>query len=44
MSRVEPRADANAIRFDYAPLAYPILFKTVAYTALVGAWPKRNRV
>jgi hypothetical protein len=24
-------------RFDYAPLAYPILFKTVVYTALVGA-------
>ncbi len=23
-------------RFDYAPLAYPILFKTVVYTALVG--------
>ena len=24
-------------RFDYAPLAYPILFKTVIYTLLVGA-------
>jgi hypothetical protein len=24
-------------RFDYAPLAYPILFKTIIYTALVGA-------
>jgi hypothetical protein len=23
-------------RFDYAPLAYPILFKTMVYTALVG--------
>jgi ABC-type multidrug transport system fused ATPase/permease subunit len=23
-------------RFDYAPLAYPILFKTIVYTALVG--------
>jgi hypothetical protein len=23
--------------FDYAPLAYPILFKTLVYTALVGA-------
>jgi hypothetical protein len=23
-------------RFDYAPLAYPILFKTIIYTALVG--------
>src|SRR5438874_631880 len=23
-------------RFDYAPLAYPILFKTIVYTALVS--------